>query len=95
MAPIRRLVIDMLKPHDPSTVEITARIADLEGVDGANASLVETDREVQNLTLTVEGPDVDHDAVEATVDRLGGAVHSVDQVICGERVVESAATPQD
>ncbi len=95
MAPIRRLVVDVLKPHDPSMVEFTGRVGDLDSVAAAGASLVELDREVQNLVLTVEGEAVDDGAVEDAVESLGGTVHSVDEVSVGDRVVEPGSTPQD
>jgi hypothetical protein len=95
MAAVRRLVIDVLKPHDPSSVEIARTVADLGGVDGVNVTLVETDREVQTLKLTIEGSDVNHETIETTVEELGGSVHSIDQVVCGESVVEGVPTPQD
>lgn len=83
MVPVRRLEVDVLKPHDPPLVEFTQSVAAVEGVDAAEGSLVEMDREVQNVTLAVEGAAVDVDAVEARVERLGGSVHSVDRVVCG------------
>ena len=95
MAPIRRLVIDVLKPHDPPLVEFTERITDTERVDAATATLIELDKEVQNVKITVEGASLTLDAVEETVDHLGGTVHSVDEVSCGEYVVEDRRTPQD
>jgi hypothetical protein len=87
MASIRRLVVDVLKPHDPTTVTVAGRLADLEGVDGVNATLVETDREVQNVLVALEGPDLDIEAIEAAVTDMGGSLHSVDEVACGDRVV--------
>ena len=95
MAPIRRLVIDVLKPHDPPLVEFTERITEAERVDAATATLIELDKEVQNVKITVEGASLTLDAVEETVDHLGGTVHSVDEVSCGEYVVEDRRTPQD
>jgi hypothetical protein len=95
MAPIRRLVLDLLKPHRPTAIEFARDVSDLDGVAGANAVLVEVDEEVQNVKLTVEGEDVDFEAVEGVVDELGGSVHSIDQVACGERVIEESETPQD
>lgn len=95
MAPIRRLVLDVLKPYEPETLEFAERIADIDGVEGVNATLVETDQSVQNIKLTVEGPAVDYDAVTDVVDGLGGTIHSVDQVACGSLVVEESKTPQD
>jgi hypothetical protein len=87
MAPVRRLVLDVLKPHDPPLVAFTGGLADVDGVDGVTCSLVELDRDVQNVAVTLEGETLDIEAVEATIDGLGGTVHSVDLVACGDRVV--------
>lgn len=95
MPPVRRLVIDVLKPHDPSLRQFTERVAAVETVEGATASLIELDQEVQNVKVTIEGADLDYDAIEETVETLGGTVHSVDQVASGERLVEDRRTPQD
>jgi hypothetical protein len=95
MTAVRRLVLDVLKPHDPEPVTVAERVAGLDSVAGANVTLIETDREVQNVKLTVEGEAVDPTAVEETVTELGGTVHSVDEVACGERIVEHRPTPQD
>jgi hypothetical protein len=94
MPPVRRIAVDVLTPNDSSLVAFAGRIADLDGVAGANAALVELDREVQHVRLTVEGEDVSADRVEAAVEDLGGTLHSVDAVAVGGRV-EERATPQD
>jgi len=95
MAPIRRLVVDVLKPHDPPLPEFAERLATVESVDGINVSLVELDREVQNVKVTLEGESLSYDLVETAVEGLGGTVHSVDEVACGEYVVEERPTLQD
>jgi hypothetical protein len=95
MAPVRRLVVDVLKPHTPPLLEFTKRLGEIESIDGVSASLIELDNEVQNVKLTFEGEDVDFGSVETHVERLGGTVHSVDQVACGARLVEERQTLQD
>jgi hypothetical protein len=90
MAPVKRLVIDVLKPHDPPLVAFTERLARAETVDGVTTTLIERDTEVENITVTLEGADLEIDAVEAAVEELGAALHSVDQVSCGEHVVADA-----
>lgn len=95
MASVRRLVVDVLKPHDPPLLGFTDQVAQTESVDGVTASLIELDQEVQNVKLTFEGEDVDFDAIEAAIENLGGSVHSVDQVACGEYVVTDRRTLQD
>ena len=95
MAPVKRLVVDVLKPHDPPLAEFTARVADVGSVEGVTASLIELDTEVQNVKLTLAGDDIDVEETETEVEALGGTVHSVDQVSCGDRVVEDRPTLQD
>ncbi|WP_323676292.1 DUF211 domain-containing protein [Halorubellus sp. PRR65] len=95
MVELRRLVLDVLKPHDPDIREFAAAAARCDGVTGVNAVLVETDREVQNVKLTVEGQAIADDAVEAAIDDLGGTVHSIDEVVTGDVLVEQSVTPQD
>ena len=94
-APLRRVVLDLLKPHDPTTLEFARRIAHAEGVTGVNATVIEVDSKVENLKVTVEGDDIDFDAVTDAIDELGGSLHSIDQVACGERLIEEPETPQD
>lgn len=95
MAPVRRLTVDVLKPHEPPLAEFTRHVADIDTVVGVTASLIELDKEVQNVKLTFEGEALDVDAVEAGIESLGGTVHSVDQVSCGASVVEDHPTLQD
>ncbi|MDY6762067.1 MAG: DUF211 domain-containing protein [Candidatus Nanohaloarchaea archaeon] len=95
MATIRRLVLDVLKPHEPSMVELAEETADVDGVTGVNATLMEIDEEVENVKVTVAGDDIDDNAVNTVIDDLGGSIHSVDEIVCGEEIVEASSTPQD
>ena len=95
MPAVRRLVVDVLKPHDPPILEFTEQLATLDSVAGVTASLVELDQEVQNVKLTFEGEDVAFEEITEAIEALGAAVHSVDQVAAGEYIVEDRDTPQD
>lgn len=95
MVEIKRIVVDVLKPHEPDVLEFGGKTASCPGVDGVNVILLETDREVQNIKLTIEGANVDFEAVETAIDELGGTVHSIDEVACGEVLVEESETRQD
>lgn len=95
MGELRRVVLDVLKPHDPPLLTFTERVAAVESVAGVTSSLIEHDREVQNVKLSIEGKDLDYEPIEEAVVELGGTVHSVDQVAYGEYVVEEQRTPQD
>ncbi|MFX0093292.1 MAG: DUF211 domain-containing protein, partial [Candidatus Hodarchaeota archaeon] len=53
MVKVRRIVLDVLKPHDPTILSLAKDLADLEGIDGVNISIFEMDREVENAKLTI------------------------------------------
>ena len=73
-AKIRRIVLDVLKPHDPSIVELSQRLASLPGVDGVNIMIYEVDRKVENAKITVEGTDLQFGDILQTVDAMGQAL---------------------
>lgn len=95
MGNLRLLVLDVLKPHEPSLLEFSERVATVDCVDGLTTSLIELDQEVENVKLTIEGEPLDYPAIETAIDDLGGSVHSVDQAAYGEYLVEERWTHQD
>lgn len=94
MTQIRRLVIDVLKPHQPSLVELSTELAEMQGVEGVNSSLLEVDEDVKNVKITLEGV-IDFEAVKEMIDEKAASIHSVDEVAAGEKLVEKVGTPQD
>ena len=95
MGNLRRLVLDVLKPMDPSIEELAMVLADLEGVDGVNISIYEIDRRVENAKITIEGHDLRYDAIVHVINQNGGAIHSIDEVAAGKVLIEDVATAQD
>ena len=95
MGNLRRIALDVLKPHEPPMLEFTERITAVECIDGITSSLIELDQEVQNVKLTIEGENLNYAAIEEGIEELGGSVHSVDQVAYGEYIVEERRTLQD
>jgi hypothetical protein len=95
MAKIRRLVLDTLKPHEPSIIEMAAQLSELAGVLAVNISIYEMDRKVENAKITIEGEDLSYSRVLEIVEELGGAVHSIDEVVAGKTIIDDAVTLQD
>lgn len=95
MGKVRRLVLDTLKPHEPSIVEVARIISDIAGVGAVNISIYEMDRKVENAKITIEGEDVPYLEVQTMIEELGGAIHSVDEVVAGKIIIDDAATLQD
>jgi len=95
MPPIRRIVADVLKPHQPVLPDFARQMAAVEGIEGATTTLVERDTDVQTVKVTVEGEEVSPEQLESAIEDIGGSLHSIDEVACGEYVVEERRTPQD
>lgn len=87
--------MDLLKPHEPSILDVSSNVAECKGVDGVNATLLETDREVENVKLTIEGDNIGFEDVKERIEKIGCSIHSIDEVVCGERVIEESKTQQD
>lgn len=95
MGNLRRVVIDVLKPLEPSIVTLVQMLADFDGVDGVNISIYEIDRRVENAKLTVEGHSVPYEKIIDLIEENGAAVHSIDEVAAGKVLIEDVITPQD
>jgi hypothetical protein len=89
------LVLDVLKPLDPTIIELAQQLSGLSGVEAVNISIYEIDRRVENAKITIEGNNILYESVVETIQQNGGTVHSIDEVVAGKMIIEDAATPQD
>ena len=61
---IRRLVLDVLKPHKPNVVEVSEALSHLEGVEGVNIIINEIDQQVENAKVIVAGTSISFEDVK-------------------------------
>jgi hypothetical protein len=92
---IRRLVLDVLKPHKPSVVELSEVLSHLDGVEGVNIIIYEIDQQVENAKVIIAGIDINFEDIKKKLEEMGATIHSVDEVAAGKRIVEEVRTPQD
>lgn len=91
---IRRVVLDVLKPHEPGMVELTSGMLSQLEIDGVTATLVEMDENVRTVRVVIEGKDLDIDHITSVINDLGASIHSIDQVSVGERIVRDQVIRQ-
>ena len=84
---LRRLVLDVLKPHQPRIHELATQISELDGVDGINITLIEVDADTETITVTIEGK-FNFDDIKDKLEEWNCSIHSIDQVIAGKAFVE-------
>jgi hypothetical protein len=92
---LKRIVLDVLKPHHPSIVELSQRLSVLDGVSGVNITIIEVDQDTETVKITIEGNAFIYDDIESAITEAGAVVHSVDSVSAGKRLVEEVETFQD
>ena len=84
---IKRLVLDVLKSHEPSLPELATRLNDIDGVEEVNISLVEIDQNTESVKITLEGEDINFDKVSKCLIDNGAVIHSVDEVAAGKKAI--------
>jgi hypothetical protein len=92
---IRRLVLDVLKPHVPTILDLATALTKVKGVTGVNLSLYEVDQQTETVKATIQGENIDYDGVVDVIRNFGGAVHSIDEVVAGREIVKEYETLQE
>ena len=80
MVSVKRIVLDVLKPHQPNALEFSQAIAKV-GVDyRVRLTVLEMDENTETLQIEVEGNAIDFESIQSTISRMGGSLHSIDEV---------------
>ncbi len=85
---IRRIVLDVLKPHTPRLTDLALMLSRDARVIGVNLSVKEVDANTESITITLEGDNLQFDSIKEILEAAGAVVHSIDQVVAGKRFVE-------
>lgn len=80
MVAVRRLVLDILKPHQPNALEFSRTIAAVGADYRVRLTVIEVDESTETLRMEIEGGDIDFEAVQASIKAMGGSLHSIDEV---------------
>ncbi len=85
-----RIVLDVLKPHQPNALDFVKRLQEVENVRRVRLTLAEMDEKTETMVLTIEGPDLEYEHIVDAISDMGGSVHSIDEVeVIIEPVTES------
>ncbi len=80
MTAIRRLVLDVLKPHQPNALEFAAALAEVGTDYKVILSVSEVDKKTETVVLSISGKEVNFDEITSAIERMGASVHSIDEV---------------
>ncbi len=80
MVSIKRIVLDVLKPHQPNALEFSRVIA-AAGTDyRVRLTVIEMDENTETLQIEVSGNEIDLESVQSAISEMGGSLHSIDEV---------------
>ena len=80
MVRVKRIVLDVLKPHQPNALEFSQAIAKV-GVDyRVHLIVLEVDKSTETIQIELEGSAIDFEAVQDAITDMGGSLHSIDEV---------------
>lgn len=77
---VQRVVLDVLKPHVPTALELASAIAALGTDYRVKVTVSEMDEKTETLVVVIEGSDLQMDRIQGAIVDQGGSLHSVDEV---------------
>jgi hypothetical protein len=80
MIAVKRVVLDVLKPHEPNALEFARRLAGADSECKVRVTVTEMDEKTETLVVVIEGRDIDFEAIENTMTSMGASLHSIDEV---------------
>ena len=80
MTKTRKLVLDVLKPHQPNALDFSAALADLGADYRVKLTVTEVDKNTESTIVTIEGADIHFEHIKAAIEKMGASVHSIDEV---------------
>lgn len=80
MVKVKRIVLDVLKPHNPNALDFARTLAEVGDDYRVRLTVNEVDEHTETLQLVIEGEAVDFEAIQAAIGTLGGSLHSIDEV---------------
>jgi hypothetical protein len=80
MVHVKKLMLDVLKPHEPNGLTFACAIAERGPDYHVTFTVKEVDEKTENVIIVIRGEDIRFDAIVDTIAELGGSLHSIDEV---------------
>ena len=80
MVLVKRIVLDVLKPHQPNALEFSQAIAEAGADYYVHLIVLEVDKNTETIQIELEGSAIDFEVVQDAITSMGGSLHSIDEV---------------
>ena len=79
MTQVKRVVLDILKPHQPNVLEF-ARVLAEQGDYRVKSTVLEMDDKTETLQVEIDGEMIDFERIQQAISEFGASLHSIDEV---------------
>lgn len=80
MVSVKKIVLDVLKPHQPNALEFSRTIAEAGDNYHVHLTVLEMDENTETLKIEITGNDIDFESIQSAISSMGGSLHSIDEV---------------
>jgi len=80
MLAVKRIILDVLKPHQPNALEFCQAIAKSGADYRVKLTVIEVDEKTETLEIEVTGNSIEIELIQSAITDNGGSVHSIDEV---------------
>tara|TARA_R110002072_G_scaffold172728_3_gene327019 strand:+ start:46436 stop:46705 length:270 start_codon:yes stop_codon:yes gene_type:complete len=80
MVLVKRIVLDVLKPHQPNALEFSQTIAAACNDCQVHLTVLEMDENTETVEVVITGNAIKFDDIQLAISDMGGSLHSIDQV---------------
>jgi hypothetical protein len=77
---VKKLKLDVLKPHVPNVLELARAIADQGRDYRVSIVVMEVDEKTETVEVLIESEDIQFENVADIIRSLGASLHSIDEV---------------
>ena len=80
MIRVTKVVLDILKPHQPNSLEFAKAMAESMSNCKVYLDVLEMDENTETLKLEVCAHNIDIEVIQSAITKLGASLHSIDEV---------------
>ena len=80
MVLVKKLILDILKPHQPNALEFSSNLADTGDDYRVELTVIEMDENTETIQVVIEGNNIDFKTIQSAITDMSGSLHSIDVV---------------
>ncbi len=80
MVSIKRIELDVLKPHHPNSLVFGSTIADKSPGTRIELTVTGVDEKTESVVIVIAGENLKYEAIAEAISEMGGSIHSIDKV---------------